>query len=209
MAVPRGLPAKRAAIMGVAFDVFVRDGYAAASIDVIALTTGVSRQTVYNHFGDKESLFLAVVGEAVDSQLADLRAAIEGFPDPTADVEDHLVAIGRRIVATFDAPRTADLRLLVQSEAPRHPRLLALWRDRSSVPVWSSLVGRLARLDRAGLLVIDDPARAAGQLVTLVTGVRWKMTELGTFTISPPADPAELESAIRANIGMFVRAYSP
>jgi AcrR family transcriptional regulator len=41
--------------------VFCREGYAGANIDMIAAEAGVSRQTIYNHHGDKEKLFVAVV----------------------------------------------------------------------------------------------------------------------------------------------------
>ncbi|TGB14694.1 TetR/AcrR family transcriptional regulator, partial [Streptomyces palmae] len=54
-------PAKRQAILDAAVTVFLREGYQRAGVDVIAAAAGVSKQTVYNHFGDKERLFLAAV----------------------------------------------------------------------------------------------------------------------------------------------------
>ena len=47
--------------MRAALDLFSRDGYERTSVDAISAQAGVSKRTVYNHFGDKESLFLAVV----------------------------------------------------------------------------------------------------------------------------------------------------
>ena len=44
--------------------VFASDGFGGASIDKIAAEAGVSKQTVYNHFGDKRRLFLAMIDEA-------------------------------------------------------------------------------------------------------------------------------------------------
>lgn len=210
----RGRQAKRDAIMRAAFEVFARQGYAATSLDDIAVATPVSRQTVYNHFGDKATLFLAVVDERITANLEALRGATLGFPDRVAGVDDaaqYLVDLARRITAVYASPDTASLRLLVQTEAPRHPELLALWRRRVTTPVWPALIGSLARLAHAGALSIDDPARAAGQFVTLVTGASWQMTELGTFALAaPPAlDSPELDAAIRANVTLFVRAYAP
>lgn len=210
----RGLVTKRAAIMETALEVFVRQGYAATSLEDIATATPVSRQTVYSHFGDKEQLFLAVVDKELTATLEGLRAATADPPDETADpvgAEAYLVALARRVVATLLDPRTADLRLLVQSEAPRHPRLLELWRARATTPVWSALIGHLARLAYVGTLRIDDPRRAAGQFVTLVTGTIWQMTEFGTFAMSDPAtvEPAALDAAIHANVSLFVRGYQP
>lgn len=210
----RGLSAKRAAIMETALTVFVRQGYAATSLEDIAVATPVSRQTVYNHFGDKEALFLAVVDQELQATLNGLRAATDASQrDLSGEVnaQEYLTTLARRIVQTFLSPRTAALRLLVQSEAPRHPQLLELWRERAATPVWSALIGHLARLAHAGALRIEDPARAAGQFLTLVTGTVWQMTEFGTFANSDPAsmDPDALDAAIQANVSLFVRGYAP
>lgn len=195
--------------MAVALDVFARQGYAATSLDDIARATEVSRQTIYNNFGDKERLFLAVVDAGLKTTLESLRGAAEGFPDNPADVEEYLIALARRMVQTFLSPRTAAVRLLVQSEAPRHPQLLELWRERAAVPVWSTLIGNLARFAHARVLHIDDPVRAAGQFVTLVTGTAWHMTELGTFALSDTltSDPGRLDEAVVANVRLFIRGY--
>jgi TetR/AcrR family transcriptional regulator, regulator of autoinduction and epiphytic fitness len=40
---------------------FLARGYAAASMDRVAAAAGVSKATVYSHFGDKETLFKAMV----------------------------------------------------------------------------------------------------------------------------------------------------
>lgn len=40
---------------------FVAHGYLGTSMDRIAQTAGVSKQTVYSHFGDKKSLFKALI----------------------------------------------------------------------------------------------------------------------------------------------------
>ena len=205
-----GLPTKREAIMAAAFDVFARQGYAATSLDDIATATGVSRQTVYNHFGDKERLFLAVVDAELKATLERLRAATEGFPANPGNAEKYLLTLARRMAETFLSPRTAAVRLLVQSEVPRHPQVLELWRAHATVPVWSALIGHLARLAHAGILQIDDPARAAGQFVTLVTGTAWQMTEFGTFAIfdTSAVDASELDAAVVANVRLFLRGYA-
>ena len=54
-------PGKRAAILDAAKRLFVAQCFDGVSMDQIASDAGVSKLTVYSHFGDKESLF----GEAV------------------------------------------------------------------------------------------------------------------------------------------------
>ncbi len=209
-----GLTTKRAAITTAALDLFVRQGFAATSLDDVATAAAVSRQTVYNHFGDKERLFLAVLSDELTATLHTLRTAADWPPDQVQNpqaAERYLTEVARRVMAAFYAPRTAAVRLLVQSEAPRHPAALRLWREHATTPVWSPLVGNLARLAHAGALDLPDPVRAAGQFVTLVTGTTWQMTEFGTFATTDitQANPVELEQALLANIRLFVRGHAP
>ena len=49
---------KREAILEGAQDVFINMGFEAASMDKVAEQAGVSKRTVYNHFGSKEKLYV-------------------------------------------------------------------------------------------------------------------------------------------------------
>jgi len=53
--------AKRAAIVEAASQSFFDIGFAATSIEQVAADAGVSKVTMYNHCGDKHSLFTASV----------------------------------------------------------------------------------------------------------------------------------------------------
>src|SRR6476660_6564438 len=59
-ATPRSLR-KHAAILDAAEQVFLAKGYLGTSMDEVAARSGVSKQTVYAHFGSKETLFVALV----------------------------------------------------------------------------------------------------------------------------------------------------
>ena len=52
---------KRAAILDAAKRLFIQSGFDGTSMDQIATEAGVSKLTVYSHFGDKESLFLSLI----------------------------------------------------------------------------------------------------------------------------------------------------
>lgn len=48
---------KADAILDAARSLFLSNGYVGTSMDAVATVSAVSKQTVYNHFGDKRSLF--------------------------------------------------------------------------------------------------------------------------------------------------------
>ncbi|MBW4533465.1 MAG: TetR/AcrR family transcriptional regulator [Pleurocapsa minor HA4230-MV1] len=60
---------KSAIILQGAMQEFLKHGYAGTSMDQIAKVAGVSKATVYSHFGDKESLFNAVIQDLVQEKF--------------------------------------------------------------------------------------------------------------------------------------------
>jgi TetR/AcrR family transcriptional regulator, regulator of autoinduction and epiphytic fitness len=54
-------PEKAKAILEGGMQEFLSYGYAATSMDRVAIAAGVSKATVYSHFRDKESLFIALI----------------------------------------------------------------------------------------------------------------------------------------------------
>ncbi|RRI06927.1 TetR/AcrR family transcriptional regulator [Mesorhizobium tamadayense] len=166
---PRSHEAKRISVVEAAASVFCREGYAGANIDLIAAEAGVSRQTVYNHHGDKEKLFMAVVRDLTERCNAGIFATIATFPDQPADVESDLVAFAVRMNRNCICNRDGRfLRKLIQAEGERYPELFAEWREQGPGRTWSALAARFARLAYAGHLSIDDPDVAARQFLALV-----------------------------------------
>jgi TetR/AcrR family transcriptional repressor of mexJK operon len=68
---------KRAAIIAAARDLFVRQGVDRVSMDAVAAQAGVSKRTVYDYFGDKRRLFLAILADASESLNASAHKALD------------------------------------------------------------------------------------------------------------------------------------
>lgn len=160
---------KRRAILDAAEQVFLRDGYLAANMDELTALSGVSKQTVYAHFGSKESLFVALVvsmtREVGDSLHMEL-------PDPAS--HDELRAIleeqADRQLAAVTHPRILRLRRLAIAEALRFPDLgRALWENGPQRAV-VRLGAYFARLSEAGWLRTEDPEFTATFYNWLVMG---------------------------------------
>ncbi len=67
--------AKRAAILDAAKQMFTQHGFDGVSMDQIAAAAGVSKLTVYSHFGDKEALFVEAVRCLCEERMPDLFVA--------------------------------------------------------------------------------------------------------------------------------------
>ena len=86
-------------ILSAGRDLFLTNGYQGTSVDQIAASAEVSKQTVYKHFGDKQELLLAIVNDALDSTVAPfLRADRASWATPT-DLGDGPDRAGGRLPA--------------------------------------------------------------------------------------------------------------
>ncbi|WP_259667422.1 TetR/AcrR family transcriptional regulator [Rhizobium lentis] len=199
----RGQCAKRMSILDAAADVFCRQGFAGASIDEIAAVACVSRQTIYNHYREKETLFVAVIEDVMNRANAMLFSVLSTFPESAGNLEDDLTAFVMRLnkncVCNHDGKF---LRKLVQTEGERYPHLFESWRQQGPGKLTTALSALFARLAHRQALAIDDFDVAARQFVALANADLQMMTLFG----GTPTD-AELEKAARNAVRTFLKAY--
>ena len=200
---PRGHEAKRLSIIDAAAGVFCREGFAGANIDLIAAEAGVSRQTVYNHHGDKEKLFMAVVRDLTDRCNVGIFATIATFPDQPGDLEADLIGFAVRLNQNCICNRDGKfLRKLIQTEGERYPELFAEWREQGPGTTLPAIAARFARLAYGGYLTIDDPDVAARQFFGLVNAELQTTFMLG----GTPREDEVVQSATNG-VRTFLRAF--
>jgi AcrR family transcriptional regulator len=199
----RGQTAKCRAILDAATDVFCEGGVAAASIDTIAGRAGVSRQTVYNQFGDKEKVFAAVVEDVTRRSGAELFATLGTFPDRPENLEAELTSFATRLVGRCmcdDDGRA--LRKLIENEGQRYPELFEMWRDYGPGKTWPALSSRFAKLAHDGYLDIGDANLAARQFMALVNA------DLpNTYHLGAPLTESEIAACASNAVKTFLRAF--
>lgn len=202
-ALARSHIAKRLSVLEAASIVFCRDGFASASLELIAAEAGVSRQTIYNHYGDKEKLFIAVVKDMTERANVGLFTTIATFPDKPTDLESDLVDFAVRLARNCMCNRDCIvLRKLIHAEGERYPELFAPWRELGPERAWAAIAARFAKLHHSGYLEIDNPDIAARQFQALVNADLYVSTILG----EKPSD-AEMRAAASAAVKTFLKAY--
>jgi len=197
---------KHQAILGAARRVFGRVGYVGASIEVIATEADVSTRTIYNHFGNKEALFAAVLVQS-SRQLALAREAlIERFLTDIDDLEADLVALAREWVRP--RPEFADhfaiVRRIRAETEPFPQRLRDAWLTAGPKRARHALATRMARLADEGLIKIGNPEFAAQHFLALITDTTTTRAEF-----SATARQSEIERYARAGVHAFLYGYLP
>src|SRR5207244_10613717 len=158
---------KRRSILDAATRAFLRDGYRGTSMDAIAAAAGVSKQTVYKHFADKESLFSEIVVTTVDEASDPVYEQMLELRD-SGDVEADLRDLAHRQLTLVLQPRLMQLRRLVIGEAGRFPELGRTFYERGPGRTVAALATTFERLAARGLLRMDDPRAAASHFNWLI-----------------------------------------
>lgn len=201
-------PGKHDAIIRAASDLFLSEGFDGASLDQIAQLAGVSKQTIYSHFTDKEALFAAICSELTDRLTVSMR-----HPKAVAaetDLETLLVRLGEETLAMLLHPASLDLHRLIVSAAGRFPDL--------GRAAYESGVGRMiddlspvlrthSQLrDNAGIGLGEAAARRlTEQFIGMLRGFHQLRGLLGVSAV--PA--SERAAYVRACVALLLRGLVP
>jgi TetR/AcrR family transcriptional regulator of autoinduction and epiphytic fitness len=194
---------KRAAITEAALAEFVQRGYAGASVDAIAARARVSKPTIYSHFGNKERLFLAVIGGYLRdgyTDLGPLADRIAEAPDLRAALIDFLGS-WVQVVLRDDI---MTLRRLVIGEVDRFPQLGQVWAQVNAAND-EALVRALSALHKRGALEVPKPRQAVRQLIAMTVGAAQLIR---TFRTAYEFGEGELEDLVSSGVDVFLTAYA-
>lgn len=112
---------KEVAILGVALRVFSQQGFRGTDVQVIADEAGVGKGTVYRHFGNKQSLFLAVSRFCLENLGRFVEREIGGPKTIPSLIEKHgTVELLRQIAlkcAEFYQREPAAVEIMIQERA--------------------------------------------------------------------------------------------
>ncbi len=185
-------------IVGVATEAFLRDGYAATSIESVAKQARVGKRTLYARFPDKEALFCAVLQQLMARWLA------VPLPEPAdGEIEPALIQFAERMLAVALEPEALALHRLLIAESGRFPQIPVMLRESGATAGVTRIVALLSQEVAAGNLPPLDPAFAAEQFMHLVlSGPQRRALGLG-----PRLSRAELAEWARRSVALFLKGY--
>lgn len=197
----RRLPSKREAILAAATRVFLESGYGAASMDHVAREAGVSKQTVYSHFGGKDALFGAIIQKNCDQLLEPILKPQTHGDDPRT----ALSTMARRFLTLVLGEDAMALLRAVVGEWGRFPELTKAFYQAGPSLALENLSHYLAEMNRKGILSVDDPKFAASLFFGMLRGDLYVRQLLG---VGPPPEAKDIEHAVGEAVDVFLTAYA-
>ncbi|MEE7560096.1 TetR/AcrR family transcriptional regulator [Xanthomonas sp. Kuri4-2] len=193
---------KRASILNAARTLFTEQGYAGVSMDGIAALAGVSKLTVYSHFGDKETLF----SEAIRAQCQHMMPDDLFEHELKGPLRAQLIGIGEAFFAMISSDAALATHRMMMAPGTGDAHVREMFWDAGPKRTQQALADFLAARTAAGELEIDDVALAASQFFCVLKGDLHPLMMCGL-----KGHPArrDVDRHIHASVDFFLRAYAP
>ncbi|MFL6084476.1 MAG: TetR/AcrR family transcriptional regulator [Mycobacterium sp.] len=195
---------KRQTILSAGRGLFLNNGYQGTSVDQIAASAEVSKQTVYKHFGDKHELLLTIVNDALDSTVTPFLGRIATLGE-TADLEADLIALAADYLRAVLQEPVVQLRRLVVGEANRVPELAQRYYEQAPARTLAAFADCFDRLHDRGMLHVPESSLAAEHFAFLIVG---RCIDQALFCGGAQVLRAvDVDRHVRAGVDVFLAAY--
>ena len=199
----RDSQAKADAMRLAAKTLFLRDGFNATSMDAVAQEAGVSKRTVYTHFGSKQELFAEVIRHMCAQVLpADAFDPADAGDGPA----ERLTLIATRFLEAVYSESQVRLYRTVVSDSRLYPEIGRMMYDGPVTATHRTLASYFERRVADGALAIDDCELAATQFIALIkTDVHMRLL----FNHELHFGRGELKRLARRSVTLFLNGALP
>ncbi|WP_410500176.1 TetR/AcrR family transcriptional regulator [Chitinibacter sp. S2-10] len=193
---------KREQILEGAREIFMNKGFAAASMEQIARSAGVSKGTLYNYFENKETLFVALIqGECCKGGSHD------SPPSEYSDTPPELIlqTIGQQWLTSLLEAHQRALFRIVLAEAMQFPELGQAIEESGPALARRNLAHYLDHLHQRGIVDIADTTLAAEQFFALCDAGVMRKIQLSVCEPTAEMIASQVSSAVK----LFLQGYRP
>ena len=190
---------KRVQILHSAIDLFCHQGFSNTSMDEVAKHAGVSKQTVYSHFGSKDDLFVASIeSKCVVHQLT------ENLLVDASQPEVVLTIFAQQFGAMIVSEEAIRVFTTCVAQSDTHPEVSELFYNAGPKHILNLVKGYLGKVNQHGQYYFENPHDSAVRLSLMLFGELRMRLELGLSTadILPKRQDYLKETAL-----MFLRAH--
>ena len=152
-------------IRSTATELFLERGYDGVSVDEIVRAVGGSKTNIYNHFRNKEGLFVAIVKGLCE----DFLASFATIDVSTLDVEEGLRTLALALLSILLQDRHLAFQRLMIAETARFPTLGRAWFASGPERTRSIIAQFIANQQQAGHLRRSDPHQSATLFHDMIT----------------------------------------
>lgn len=191
---------KRKHILDAAKALFLKCGYHGSSMNQIAKEAGVTKLTVYNHFQDKDNLFVCAIEETCESAINSRPLALNA----QSDFKEELYKSCESGLNTINLPEAIKLEHLILELAAENNPLANVFYNASHkkmCSIWEDFFRQAAQFN---FIRQDNTEKQTQLMLSLLLGVRHHEVLLGIRQIPTAQEQHEI---ILESIEIFLMKY--
>lgn len=189
-------------ILAAAKALFLMHGYHGSSMNQIAKVAGVTKLTVYNHFQDKENLFISAIEQTCEESIKARSIVL----DRHSNFVESLYQLCDLALKIINLPEAIKLdHLLLELAAEKNPLALAFYKasHKRLFNVWSDFLQQAMQFN---FIRTDSVENQTQLLLSLLLGHRHHEVLLGIRAI-PTAEESEMIIHNAIELFMFKFKY--
>jgi len=191
---------RREAILDVATEIFLSEGYASTSMSTIAARLGGSKGTLYNYFKSKEELFEAYVRRHCAVQKSEIMSILTEGGDP----REVITTWARRYLTVVTGDKSLNNWRVISAECQKSPEFGKVFYESGPRLGAQILADALKKWADAGYFRISDPLVAAQQFMSLLSG---RIIKARLLNYMPTPTEAEINTEVDNAVSTFFAAF--
>lgn len=189
---------KAEAIMIAAGQLFIQNGFSNVTMDTIAKKAGVSKLTVYNHFGSKDELFNTVIRTECASQIN--KALFEHLDGENP--EEDFWRIGLAFLSIIYTEEALAMYRTVVSECRNNDKIAKLFHNAAHGHVRKHFEKYLRKLEKRQSFTIANKKKASDIFFTLLKNDAYHCAVL---RVKPKPTESQLSKIAKDNAKLFLQ----
>lgn len=191
---------KKKDITKAAAEAFLEKGYGNTSMDYIAEKAGVSKQTIYSNFKNKEELFCGMI----EGKCDEISSPMSESEYEALDPESFLTSLGNDFLCFIVTQESINLHRIIIAESHRFPELSKIFFEQGTKKGLKKLVTYFKAHNKKGTLKINDLEKAAQIYIEMLKGPMIQGMLMG-FSTKP--SKKEIKKHVDEVVRVFLSAY--
>ncbi|MEH6631089.1 MAG: TetR/AcrR family transcriptional regulator [Halopseudomonas aestusnigri] len=188
---------KRNDIRDAAVEIFMTQGFETTSMDQVAALAGVSKRTVYSHYGSKEELFAQIMSSICEVK----REELDVKPDHSLPIKECLTKLGNTFLDMLHYHGSISLFRILISQAENDSIHGEEFMNQGPKLSRELLAAYLQEKIDAGEIEVDDPIEAAQSFYSTLFGARYLNC---LVTAAPPPSHEEIAILVDGTVDRFI-----
>ena len=192
-------PSTKELIIAAAIKLFLEQGYRDSNLEDVAKVAGVTKPTVYSHFGSKHGLLLAIVQQHAEGNAQRISTSLQ----PSGDTAADLLQFGQVFLSRLMSQDAMRWRRLALAETIDHPEIGKAIYAAGPARVMMAMTKYLKQETLAGRLTCDDPTAAAEAFIGMLVGIQ----PIRDCAGMPMPGKAKQKTICQSAVKIFLAAY--